>query len=525
MKIKNRLSVQIAVAVGLIALFGTLVVSFISYLTIQSNELLESRRVLHQLGLTVARNASIAAYLDNQEIASDTILGLMNNELVAAVALTSLTGLSATEGQPKQRPAAEAVQLALDSPFREGERVGDLTIFPHQDLIALNARHAAMSQAVLLGGYTLTVALLVMLIIQWQFVPPLRQVAAALHQIAPGSHERLVPPLRHDEDEIGNLVFDINQLLSLVQDRLDSERALREEIQSLEQRFRLIFERASVGIILVNDQGQLMMSNQAFRGILDQQCEPGEQDCCIHQLFEDTAMARQLLEQAVGDGESVGADLVLAGDDPHAPRWVHCLFTRIGSTNHTFCGQILVQGIITDITERKRTEALMRQLAERDPLTNLLNRRSIQQGLRTLLEHSERARSCIAVCLIDLDDFKSINDTYGHEAGDQVLITVAQRMRELLRRGDLVARLGGDEFLVAIPDSASKSAVSAIATKLLCSLTQDIELQPGLSVRVGASIGIALSGEHGTDASRLLAIADQAMYRVKHSGKSDFQIL
>lgn len=524
---KNRLSVRIAAAVGLIALLGALLVSFVSYLTTQSSELLESRRVLRQLALTVQRNAVIAAYLDNEEIASDTILGLANNEIVAAVALTSRTGLSSTYGHPERLPSEDAVRLSLESPFVEGEVVGELAVFPRQDLIALDARDAAIGQAALLGGYTLIVALLVMLLIQWQFVPPLRQVAAALHRIVPGGRERLDPPARHDGDEIGHLVLDINRLLDLVQDKLDNERGLREEIQSLEQRFRMIFERASVGIFLMDDQGRLMMSNQAFRAMLgwEQAGDDAEQDCRIPQLFEDTAAAAALLAQAVGDGESSGADLALAGGEQTPSRWVHCLFTRIGGSTGAGGGQVLVQGIITDITERKRAEAVMREQAERDPLTNLLNRRSVEQSLKRILSRSEGAGSCVALCLIDLDDFKIINDSHGHEAGDQVLITTAQRMRGMMRRGDLVARLGGDEFLVAILDPVCKSAVQTVADKLLRSLTQDIALEQGLSVRVGASIGIALSSEHGADPSQLLAVADQAMYQVKRQGKSGFHIL
>jgi diguanylate cyclase (GGDEF)-like protein/PAS domain S-box-containing protein len=523
----NRLSVRIALAVGLLAMIGAMTISVFSYIRTQTTEIINSQHIVRQLGLTVLHTAGIAVYLDNREIADEAIQGLANNEIVAAVSLTSVNGMTASYGDPQKQLQESAVHFKLDSPFTPGNSVGELVLYPRQDLIALKARTAALERALLLGGYTLVIAMLVMFIIQWQFVPTLQQMAMDLHGINPGGPERLKLPEKHSNNELGRLVQDINYLLSMTQEKLESERLLREQIEGLELRFRIIYERASVGIFMLDDLGRVFMANNAFCkivGIEKFHSADKERDS-LFEFFSDANMATEMIETTMKDGKHTESDLLLARSTAQAPRWAHCLFTRIQddsdgqSTSH-----ILVQGILTDITDRKLNEQLIRYHAERDPLTQLLNRRSSDFELAKILARADVENKCVAICLIDLDNFKPINDTHGHEAGDKVLITVANRMRAALRTGDIIARVGGDEFVVAIMDESCRTAIEAVAEKLLKSLTEDILLDNGHRAKVGASIGIALSSEHGADFSRLMTFADQAMYQVKKRGKNDFQV-
>lgn len=514
--------------VGAIALVGAGCVSLFSYWHTHALEVTDAQHTLRQLGATVERTAMIAAYLENPEIAEDVVRGLTKNEIVGAVSLTSLNGdFVVNHGLPAGQTSADAVSIPLDSPFTTGEQVGELRIYPRLDWVDRNARAAAQGNALLLGGYTLVVALLVMAIIQWQFVPVLRQLASALHGINPGGPERLGLPRRHRGNEIGRLVHDINRLLDLVQTRLDSERGLRLEIQDLEQRFRLIFERASVGIFLLDRQGCLVMANQAFRDILGRASvdalERGRS--CLYGLFEDVERVMAMVEETFDRGQPTSADLSLAQDRSDRPRWVHFVLTRIRDNSDAQpAGSALVQGIVTDITERKQAEHIIRFQAERDPLTHLANRRSAELDLHARLEMSRAEGVCLAICLIDLDQFKQINDTHGHEAGDRVLVEVARRIGDSVRGGDLTARIGGDEFLVALLDLSCRSTIESVARKLLKTLSEPINLGDGREVGIGASLGIALSSQHGHDLSRLLSLADQAMYQVKRRGKNAFQI-
>ena len=527
----HRLSIRIAITIGVMALLGAMVVSFASYLQTQVTEVVAAQRTLRQLGATVERTAVIAAYLENQEIAEETLLGLSKNELVAAATLTNVSGrFSVKYGFPLAESVKEgAVRIALESPFTPGEQVGELAIYPRQALIELNARRTAIGHAVVLGSYTLLIALLVMVIIQLQFVPELQRLAIKLHAINPGGTERLQPPDRHRKNEIGRLVLDINRLLDLVQTKLDSERTLRLKIQDLEQHFRLIFERASVGIFLLDEDGCLIMANRAFREILG----PDEADLariehnqvCLYTLFEDVERVMAMVEEAFDQGQSTGVDLRLVRPPPEAPRWAHCVLTciRHNVVEHP-ASKPLVQGIVTDITERKQAEQIIRFQAERDPLTELANRRLAELELTARLAQSRAGGACLVLCLIDLDHFKLINDTYGHDAGDVVLVQAAKRIRNCMRQEDLIARLGGDEFLVAFIDAPGRQTIESVAHKLLNALTQPIELDSGLSVGIGASLGIALSSEHGHDLTTLLKLADQAMYQVKRQGKNGFHI-
>lgn len=156
----------------------------------------------------------------------------------------------------------------------------------------------------------------------------------------------------------------------------------------------------------------------------------------------------------------------------------------------------------------------LEQLVRHDPLTGLPNRRLLHERLEQAIALSRRGNTGIALLFVDLDDFKGINDTLGHDAGDTVLVTVAQRLLEKVRVTDTVARLGGDEFVVLLVGTPHQEAVSAIATSLIESISDDIPLE-GQILNVHASIGISLYPENGFTASELLSSADRAMYRVK----------
>ena len=175
-----------------------------------------------------------------------------------------------------------------------------------------------------------------------------------------------------------------------------------------------------------------------------------------------------------------------------------------------------------DITERKALEARITQMAYRDPLTGLANRHLFQDRLRHAMEVRQRQGSHLALLFIDLDRFKQINDELGHDAGDQVLRAVAQRIQASLRAMDTAARLGGDEFAVILEDTDSRAA-GAVADKLLAQATATIPLEDGQAVSVGASIGIAGVPENGATLEAVLQHADQAMYQAKAAGGTGYR--
>lgn len=184
---------------------------------------------------------------------------------------------------------------------------------------------------------------------------------------------------------------------------------------------------------------------------------------------------------------------------------------------------------IRNITERKQMQDRVRQLAFYDPLTQLPNRRLLDDRLRQALTASKRRASFGALMFLDLDKLKPINDTHGHEAGDALLIDVAQRLNQCVRESDTVARLGGDEFVVMLTDlgansGESASQAAAVAEKIRFVLAQPYALKSAPSsssqslVGCAASIGVILFGDKETDTEALLNRADRVMYQAKKAG-------
>ena len=178
--------------------------------------------------------------------------------------------------------------------------------------------------------------------------------------------------------------------------------------------------------------------------------------------------------------------------------------------------------IMTDITEQKEAQYALQKLANYDVLTGLINRTLLVDRLEQCIKAAKRHDYQIALLFIDLDRFKPINDTFGHEAGDIVLVEVSNRLRDRFREQDSVARLGGDEFVVVLEEIEAIDSVNKIVAALLIDLERAIPVL-NQTISISASIGIALFPDDGLDAELLLRNADVAMYNAKQTGKNRFQ--
>jgi diguanylate cyclase (GGDEF)-like protein/PAS domain S-box-containing protein len=174
--------------------------------------------------------------------------------------------------------------------------------------------------------------------------------------------------------------------------------------------------------------------------------------------------------------------------------------------------------VLRDITERKRLENEVSQLAFFDTLTQLPNRRLFNDRLGQSLTRAQREKSSLALMFIDLDKFKPINDSYGHETGDWMLQTVARRIESSLRASDTAARVGGDEFLVLLPDLQSNDDALAVAEKIRKALEQPVITLSGVTLLASASIGIAIYPDQAQTTEDLLRLGDRAMYEAKNAG-------
>lgn len=217
-----------------------------------------------------------------------------------------------------------------------------------------------------------------------------------------------------------------------------------------------------------------------------------------HQSFRDTVMHRQL-------GDGTRRYIAISGEPMY--------------DNDRFVGY---RGIGRDITAQKRNEERIQYLANHDGLTGLPNRHMFSQLLNMSIQVARRYQRTFGVMFFDLDRFKIINDTLGHESGDILLKEVAQRVSRELRTSDVVARLGGDEFVVLVQEVAEKDQVATVARKVLAAVAKPIVLC-GQECRVTASVGICMFPAGGHDEQTLMKNADMAMYLAKEQGKNNFQ--
>lgn len=185
-------------------------------------------------------------------------------------------------------------------------------------------------------------------------------------------------------------------------------------------------------------------------------------------------------------------------------------------------GQQYFVGILRDITERKQTEQKIAHMAHHDFLTGLPNRVSFMNALEHSIRLAKRHHQKVAVLFLDLDGFKQVNDTLGHDVGDLLLQSVAKRLKEVIRDSDTTARVGGDEFTFVLNDIGSAESATLVAKKIINVLSEPFELQ-GHQCRIGGSVGISIFPDDSENLEQLIKQSDEAMYLAKHSGKNTFK--
>lgn len=206
----------------------------------------------------------------------------------------------------------------------------------------------------------------------------------------------------------------------------------------------------------------------------------------------------------------------LSGGDK---RWFSISGNPAYDENGDFAGY---HGVGTDITERIVAAEQFRHLAHHDTLTGLPNRRLLTDRLEQALALAKRSGHHVGLMLLDLDDFKIINDSLGHSAGDMVLCAIAQRLRGTVREADTVARLGGDEFVILLPEMAQIGDATRVAEKVIEAVRKPVEVGDRQYL-LGVSIGIAVFPDNAANAEGLLQQADIAMYEAKRVGGSGFR--
>jgi diguanylate cyclase (GGDEF)-like protein/PAS domain S-box-containing protein len=324
--------------------------------------------------------------------------------------------------------------------------------------------------------------------------------------------------------EISGRPLSNGQVLGLMRDISERKQAEQTLIES-EQKFRSLVEHSPDGIIIVDESGCIIEWNQGQEDIaglkrsevLGKPIWDIQFQLMPEELRSEAYLARmkqssqKILASGHGPGLNQPRETTLQLSDG-TPRTIESILY----TYKTNAGY-RVGGITRDITRRKQIELLLEYLAMHDGLTDLPNRQLFRDRLELALERVRRGqRGILAVMMIDLDNFKNVNDTYGHAYGDQLLKLIAQRLQGCLRKSDTAARMGGDEFALINEEVANFESCKLIATKVLDVLSQPLEIE-GQNLAITASIGISLYTPSSNDAATLLRQADMAMYNAKQS--------
>ncbi len=278
-----------------------------------------------------------------------------------------------------------------------------------------------------------------------------------------------------------------------------------------------VFDHSPEGLIVADARGRVTKMNPAYGRVVG--VEAGE------------VIGKQMVDVLFfGANTSSGVLEALAGKDN--AQWEQWCKTKAGRRYAARISVTAVRdnagelqqyvGIIADITQRKLDEEKIIYQANYDQLTGLPNRTLFMDRLTRRVLEGRRAKTSVGLMFIDLDGFKAINDTLGHDAGDILLKSTARRLEKCVREADTVARLGGDEFTVIMPLIDNQEAAAIVAGRIIKSLAEPFDLN-GREGRVSASIGISLLPAQADSASQLLHNADVAMYHAKHLGKANYQ--
>ncbi len=314
----------------------------------------------------------------------------------------------------------------------------------------------------------------------------------------------------------------IRVALTLYSERMRN-RDVMARLAEKERRFHDIIDQAPVGIAELDGQGRVVMTNRGLQTLL------GEAE----DRLVETALSRYVVAGEAEAGPEAFAEALAKADRQsgttslelqlQGPRGM-TMWCQVSLTpRDPAAGPRSFVAMIEDITERKKASATMERMAFFDALTHLPNRVQFGNRVRDALYQASADHQQLAILFLDLDDFKVVNDSRGHDAGDRLLCAVADRIRGLLRADDLFARFGGDEFALLLPRVRGAEDACIVAHKILNGLDQPIPVHDE-RFYVGASIGVSFYPQDGEDAETLIKNADAAMYRAKELGRRNYQL-
>jgi diguanylate cyclase (GGDEF)-like protein/PAS domain S-box-containing protein len=517
-----------AIVVLMVAmLVGTLFGSF-TYISALKTEQSNVKMRMQNLVSTVENTVSIACYIRDINLASEVTLGLLKNKDIKSVIIFDSTRTLAVAEKNNQIVSQKKIisnQLAISrdvfSPFNKSEKVCQILLEPDDEYIqsAVNSRARSIVLLILLQDVLL--AAVVVYIVLNMISRPIKKISDRLHNLPAETGAQLSLPPGNEKDEIGQLVRDVNKLITRLVSTLNDERQLRIQHQIGEKKFKTIFDNAETGIFLVDMTGAVISSNQAFFTILGASKNGAAEnvsDILLERLSGQELRFHLMIDSALRGGQVASEDFLIEVANTGEQRWLNIVISALENG--------ILQGLLNDINDRKTGEEHAKQLAITDHLTGVANRLGLDLEMQTIVSDSQKNPSLsLFMFLIDLDKFKEVNDEYGHDAGDKVLIHFTSILSRTLRKTDFIARVGGDEFVVIVRNLSEVEKAKKIAQSILDKLAQAIIInQERQQVQVGASIGIYFHQGGEFNIENAMRSADDAMYEVKRHGRNAYHM-
>lgn len=406
-----------------------------------------------------------------------------------------------------------------------GQRYGRLRYGVATGILG-HAKAHLLNQSILIALAAIVLSTVLLALLGYWLTRHLRMLTRGAHQVAAGNFDIKLPV--QGNDEVGQLTTAFNTMADNIRMDIDALRSgaeaqLRYLVQSQQEHARLnsLLSAMRIGILFASPENKVVYCNPAFLQIWQLQEEGA---ALIGQRADD--VIRRSAHLFVRDDEQLslpdehnesGETLEIKLEDGRTLTQ-HSHVVR--DAENRFVGRLW---IYEDVTQERHTAQQLVYLAERDSLTGLYNRHYFQRELEKMVAESDRHRTQGALLFFDLDEFKYINDTFGHSAGDAILMRIANEIGTLVRRNETFSRLGGDEFAILAPN-AGESEAQALAERIVRAIAKipfHIENQ---NLRLTSSLGIAFYPQHATVAEELIAHADAAMYQAKDAGKNSWRV-
>ncbi len=483
------------------------------------NELIDSTGVM----------AGVACFANDATLAAETAQAFVKNSEVLTVIIRAgdhdheLARATRSGAKPIEKTGAQFAPLSrpVYSPFDNTTRVGEIQVTPNWEKIEATVAEDVRYAGSILVLVTFGIVGVIATVVTFLVVRPVKAISDSLHAMDASLGESLLVPTRHATNELGRLVGDINDLVLRLRDSLLQEHESHLQ-QVISEKLRLaaeVFKHSQEGIMITDSNNLIVTVNQAFSQITGYTEDEvvGKSPRMLSSGRQNKEFYSELWSTLLAKGHWKGEIWNRRKDGEIIPKWFSINTVRDQSNQ-----VVNYVAIFSDISERKHAEEKIDFLAYHDALTNLPNRVLLRDRFAHAKAAAIRDHSGIAMMFVDLDNFKRINDSFGHQVGDQLLIQVVERIRGLVRQTDTICRQGGDEFIVLLPDMLDPQVATRITQDILDAISAPLSLG-GHTVSVSASVGIALFPSDGDDFDTLMKSADAAMYDAKASGKNAYR--